>query len=182
MNQEMEIKIQEKALNLKYQTNIFLYGYRVERAKFDEEKKEWKSKFIKRKALTQVNTKLALTHRESLPNEYGTEKKPKWYVVYLDHSNNLNPDGTYKYVHDRPMHLDMITFPYTEKNITPEIEKMIREAFPDHNVGLNMKLTNAVDSATKKGDRMTDIRDIYRPLIKQITEYVIQQGLNEISK
>lgn len=177
----MEISLQRKEVNLECLTDKFTVHFEVEGQEFDEGEQEWKNYKGQREVLTQVRAVMSLTERSSLP------VPREWYEIYLDNFYGLTPDISYRRLSAHPEPLDSILtpdntrFPDKVMNIRPEILGKVREAFLDHNVNLKVEVYSALRASVKPWDSDYDMRDLFRPAIRELVDYVIQQALQEVT-
>ncbi len=174
----MKIDIKKKAVTLDYVTDIFVHPFQVEG---DWNTQEDKREFYTREVPTQLEVELNLTDRSTLPIQCGSTRRPEWYVIYVNHYDHLNPDGTYRALRAHYQAIDIHTYPYSEKNATPDIEAKMREAFPNHNIGLKINIHSALKPENYPSDHY-DIRDVFRPVLQEVIQYLVEQGKKEITK
>ena len=173
----MKIELQQREIELKYLTDKFNLGFEVQ-GSWNDQTNQWERH--PREVLTQLEVELNLSERTILPIPIGSTNQPTWYVVYVNHFDDLNLDGTYQYPRAHPEGLD-IHIEGEGKNVIPAIEAKIRDAFPGYNVGLNIGIHSALQEKNYPGDYY-DERDVFRSVLQELVGYVVNQGLSEIAK
>ena len=175
----MEINLRNDERNLEYRTDQFRHRFEVEENEYSKDS-GWNCRNVEREALTQMEAKMSLTQRSSLLDDLGNE----WYVAYVDHIDDIDPDVLSQRPKAHPYSLDT---PGNDKNVLPEIEQRLREAFPDHNVELKLGIHSAIKSSVKVGTGRHetrdhyDLRDVFRPVIGEFVDYLVQEGIGKIS-
>lgn len=180
----MKIDVHKRELTLEYRTDQFLHEFEVERSEWNDETDTRENYKINRTARTQLEVELSLTERASLEIPVGSMGRPQWYSIYIDHFDDLKPDGFYEQLRAHGESVDIHPEPYTGKNVIPEVLRKMKTAFPDHNVGLKIKIHSSLRKAVDPGDMYFrdhyDLRNIFRPVLRELTGYLVQQGLQEI--
>lgn len=188
---EKRLQVGVKEFTLKYRIGRFNYSFESKRPICKSEGIE----YVQAKGNMPVEVYAELTIAERFKNAVGS--KEEWQNIELGYFYGLNIDGTYIKL-DSGVTLENFrrrtmkaidNSPWNDnenKNIVPELEVMIGDAFPNVNFGLNVCINcpDLYDVNIKLAcSPWTDTanvlcrQDVFRELCKDITAYMIQEGL-----
>jgi len=131
----------EGEIQFKYFTDVFTVSGKLGRRYYGEQDHIWIEYEEEVREPAQIEAELSFTERASI-NE---ERFRIWYVVHVEHYDNLNRDGTYKpSKYQTVMHIGSHPLGPKESTLDYQVNSAFESRFPDHNVKGSIKVNSSI--------------------------------------